>query len=347
MKLSFHPLELHKTIPLTISRSTQSTSRGYEVRVLHEGIVGLGEAAEFSVPGNEQSFESLHKDLVQSIPLVQPFSPWQRAEIEQALRDRAVASSVIAAIDMALHDWVGKALYQPVWRILGLGETGRAPNSVTIGIASPEMAQQRLVHWLEVGVIRAVKIKMGSQDGIEADQARFEAVRKLLPDATRIGVDANGGWSTKDALTMCRWLAERSVDHVEQPTAPGDSEALRNVHYGSPIPILVDESCWTSRDIPPLAGSCSGINIKLAKCGGISEALRMIATARAHGLQIMLGCYSQTSLGNSAANQLSALVDHVDLDSHLNLKNDPYIGCRFANGFLHNRDLPGLGVTHA
>jgi muconate cycloisomerase len=119
------------------------------------------------------------------------------------------------------------------------------------------------------------------------------------------------------------------------------------VHYGSPIPVLADEACLTSRDIPALAGACSGINIKLSKCGGISEALRMVATARAHGMKVMLGCYSQTSLGNSAANQLASLVDYIDLDSHLNLKRDPFVGCRFEDGYLHNRDLPGLGVTHA
>jgi muconate cycloisomerase len=110
---------------------------------------------------------------------------------------------------------------------------------------------------------------------------------------------------------------------------------------------MADESCRTSNDIPLLASSCSGINIKILKCGGLSEALRMIHCARAMGLKVMLGCYSQTSLGNTAANQLASLVDYIDLDSHLNLKNDPYVGCRLDNGYLINREIPGLGVTHA
>jgi muconate cycloisomerase len=347
LKLSFHPFEVEKRVPLAISRGTQSASRGWEIRILFEGAQGLGEATEFSIPGHHQSFDAIQADLERAVAILREWTPWQRHDLEAALLRNGIASSVIAAIDMAVYDWMGKHLHLPVWKLLGLKAVPNVPNSVTIGISSPESAQQRLIQWLELGVIRAVKIKMGSQEGIRADQARFEAVKKLLPDPIQIGVDANGGWVTKDALEMCRWLADHGVDHLEQPTAPGDSEALRSVHYGSPIPILVDEACLTSRDIPSLVGNCSGINIKLPKCGGISEALRMIATARAHGMKVMLGCYSQTSLGNSAANQLASLVDYIDLDSHLNLKKEPFMGCRFEDGYLHNRELPGLGVTHA
>ncbi len=347
VKLTYHPFEVHKRVPLAISRGTQSTSRGWEVRVLYDGIEAIGEASEFSLPGHEQSAEGIEADLERAVPLVRQFSPWQRTECEAAMRQHSIGSAAITGIDMALYDWMGRATHQPVWRLLGLSAEVHVANSVTIGISAPESAQQRLVSWMEIGVIRAVKIKMGSKEGVEDDQARFEAVRKLVPDTTRIGVDANGGWQTKDAIAMCKWLADRGVDHVEQPTAPGDTDALRSVHYGSPIPILADEACLTSRDIPGLLGACSGINIKLSKCGGLSEAIRMIATARAHGLKVMLGCYSQTSLANTAANQLASLADYIDLDSHLNLKNDPFLGCRFENGYLFNRDLPGLGVTHA
>lgn len=347
MKLTFHPFEVHKKVPLSISRGTQSTSRGWEVRILFDGVEGMGEASEFSIPGHEQMAELIQFDLERAVPLLRGSNPWRRVELESKLRQQSFASSVIHAIDTAIYDWMGKSLRQPVWRLLGLSPEPLVANSVTIGISSPESAQQRLIRWLELGVIRAVKIKMGCREGVLDDQARFEAIRKLVPDSMRIGVDANGGWSPDDALMMCRWLADRGVDHVEQPTAPGELNALRSVHYGSPIPVLADEACLTSRDIPALSTACSGINIKLLKCGGISEALRMIATARAHGMKVMLGCYSQTSLGNSAANQLAALVDYVDLDSHLNLKQDPYSGCRFEDGYLLNRDLPGLGVTHA
>jgi muconate cycloisomerase len=347
MKLSYKSFEVHKRVALAISRGVQAASRNIEVRVLAEGIEGIGEAAEFSIPQTTQPSEFLEHELARSVELLRLFHPWQREGIERALRDEGVASSVIAGIDMALWDWCGKVTHQPVWRLLGASQSAAVPTSVTIGISSPAAAQQRWTQWLGIGMIRAVKIKMGSTDGIAADQAMFEAVAKLLPDGIHKSVDANGGWSTSDAIEMCSWLAQRGVDHVEQPTPPGNLAALGEVHRASPIPVMADESCRTSNDIPLLASSCSGINIKILKCGGLSEALRMIHCARAMGLKVMLGCYSQTSLGNTAANQLASLVDYIDLDSHLNLKNDPYMGCRLDNGFLINREIPGLGVTHA
>ncbi len=347
MKLSFKSFEVHKQVPLAISRGAQSSSMNWEVRVLFDGIEGIGEAAEYFIPQHAQPFEFLGKELERAVPVLRPFSPWQRMEAEAAMRGAAIASSALAGIDMALHDWIGKAVGQPVWRLLGLPNRGHAPVSFTIGISSPQSAQQRWAQWLEVGMPKAVKVKLGSPDGIDSDKAMFEALLAILPTPISIGVDANGGWTLEDALHMCRWLADRRVDHVEQPTHPTDLSALRRIHEESPLPILVDESCRTSGDIPLLADACDGINIKLLKCGGISEAMRMIHCARAHGLRVMLGCYSQTVLGNTAANQLAALVDYIDLDSHLNLKNDPYMGCRLDDGVLFNRDLPGLGVTHA
>ncbi|MFN7731548.1 MAG: dipeptide epimerase [Pirellula sp.] len=347
MKLTYRAFEVHKRVPLAISRGTQSSSVNWEVHVTEDGITGIGEAAEFSIPATHQPSDFLGIELERTVAMVRPFHPWQRHEAETALVQAGVASSVRAAIDMALYDWAGKAVHQPVWRMLGLPMRGTHPTSVTIGIATPERAQRRWVQWLEIGVVRSVKLKLGSPEGIEADRAMFEAVLRLLPPTVRIAVDANGGWSVEDALTMCDWLSERRVEHVEQPVAPIDLNGLRAVHQRSPIPVMADEACRNSQDLRDLQGACSGINIKLLKCGGMSEALRMIPAARALGLSVMLGCYSQTVLGNTAANQLARLVDIVDLDSHLNLRNDPFVGCRFDDGYLVNRELPGLGVTHA
>lgn len=347
MKITFRQFEVHKRVPLSISRGTQSSSSGLEIRILYEGMEGLGEACAFSIPGTEQSLEDLTRDLDLASSMLRSHTPWNRLDVEALLRERGICSAVIASIDMALHDWIGKMVHQPVWRLLGCQPVPSAPLSVTIGIATPEAAQQRLIQWLELGVIRAVKIKMGGHGGIQEDQSRFEAVAKLLPSSVRIGVDANGGWSIQDAQTMSHWLAERGVDHIEQPTDPIDIAALRAVHEVSPIPILADESCRTSKDIPRMLGACRGINIKLPKCGGLTEACRMIACARMHDLSLMLGCYSQTSLANTASLQIASLVDYVDLDSHLNLIDDPFVGGRFDDGFLRNRELPGLGVTHA
>lgn len=347
MKLTYKGFKVHKRVALAISRGTQSSSQNWEIRILKDGLEGIGESAEFSIPHSTQSFTDIEHHLEKATQILRHMDPWLRHQIHDTLVENQIASSAIAGIDMAIWDWCSKACGQPAWRLLGLSQNSHVPTSVTIGIQSPQAALGRWAQWLELGTIRAVKVKMGSPEGIQADQAMFDALSKLLPDSIHRSVDANGGWSVSDAIEMSQWLAKRGVDHIEQPTNPSDLEALAQVHRESSLPIMADESCRTAKDIPGLVGRCSGINIKILKCGGITEAIRMIHTARAHNLKLMLGCYSQTSLGNSAACQLASLVDYVDLDSHLNLKDDPFVGCRFDDGFLINRELPGLGVTYA
>ena len=169
------------------------------------------------------------------------------------------------------------------------------------------------------------------------------AVRDEMPHA-KLSIDANGGWNLEDAIEMSHWLADLGVEYLEQPLARGDEERLEKLKQDSPLPIFADESCFTSRDIPGLVNRVDGINIKLMKAGGLTEAMRMIHTARAHDLQVMFGCYSDTVLANSAAAQLSPLADYLDLDSHLNLIDDPFIGAGLINGRLIPSDAPGLGV---
>ena len=347
MKLTYKGFEVHKRVALAISRGTQSSSQNWEIRISKDGLEGIGESAEFSIPHSIQSFQYIESHLAKATEILRHFDPWQREQVHQTLVENQIASSAIAGIDMAVWDWCGKATGQPVWRLLGLSPNSLVPTSVTIGIQSPQAALERWAQWLECGTIGAVKVKLGSPAGILADQEMFEALSNALPDSIDRSVDANGGWSVSDAIEMSQWLAKRNVDHIEQPTDPSDLDALAQVHRESSLPIMADESCRTSKDIPGLVGRCSGINIKILKCGGLTEAIRMIHTARAHNMKLMLGCYSQSSLGNSAACHLASLVDYVDLDSHLNLKNDPYVGCRFDHGMLINRELPGLGVTYA
>jgi L-alanine-DL-glutamate epimerase-like enolase superfamily enzyme len=172
----------------------------------------------------------------------------------------------------------------------------------------------------------------------------FSALQASAPNLDWM-VDANGGWDLPSAITMLGWLAERNVEYVEQPLAKGQEALLPSLREQSHLPIFLDESCWTSKDIPLLADRADGINVKLLKAGGLSEALRMIHTARAHGLQVMFGCYSDSSLLNSAAAQLGPLADWLDLDSHLNLQDDPFVGVRVEAGRLWLGDRPGLGVT--
>ena len=347
MKIHFRGFEVRKRVALTISRGMQTGSRNWEVEIEDEGVSGFGESAEFSIPGSVQDYDYLAGELERAAALISSCSAWDRQEALSRLQAHSVASSVRAGIDMALWDWCGKVCRAPIWKMMGLADRASVPMSVTIGIQSPASAKERWRKWCEVGSFRAVKVKMGASGGIAQDQAMFEALVEELPAEVSKSVDANGGWTVEEAIEMSRWLSERGVDHIEQPTVPGDQEALARVHRESSLPIMADESCRTSMDIPGLVGCCSGINIKLLKCGGLSEAIRMVYTARSHGLRVMLGCYSQSSLGNAAANQISALVDYVDLDSHLNLLDDPYSGCRLEGGYLVNSGSPGLGVTHA
>jgi len=172
----------------------------------------------------------------------------------------------------------------------------------------------------------------------------LRAIRDAAPEATLM-VDANGGWSLTDALFMGDWLANQGVLYVEQPLPQGQERDLPQLYDRSPLPIFVDESCWTSRDIVALGDRVHGINIKLMKAGGLGEVLQMIHTARSFGLQIMFGCYSDSTLANSAMAQLAPLADYLDLDSHLNLRDDPFQGADLVEGRLIPTNLPGLGVT--
>ncbi|MFN3690222.1 MAG: enolase C-terminal domain-like protein, partial [Fimbriimonadales bacterium] len=163
-------------------------------------------------------------------------------------------------------------------------------------------------------------------------------------EGVALRVDANGGWNLQDALTMCRWLAQRGVEYVEQPLPRGAEGDLPALYRESPLPLFVDESCFNTQDVVRLADRVHGINIKLMKCGGLSEAIRMVHTARALGLQVMYGCYSDSSLSISAAAQIAPLADHLDLDSHLNLIDDPFVGAELVAGRVLPNDAPGLGV---
>ncbi|HEY9640953.1 MAG TPA: enolase C-terminal domain-like protein, partial [Coleofasciculaceae cyanobacterium] len=219
------------------------------------------------------------------------------------------------------------------------------PTSVTIGISTPEAAQQRMRSWLALTTVKAVKVKLGSPAGVEADRAMLKAVQAVAPPEAKFSVDANGGWSLEAAIAMSHWLADQGITYIEQPLPEGQEADLPPLYRQSPLPIFVDESCFTSRDIPKLADRVHGINIKLMKSGGLTEAMRMVHTAQAHGLQIMFGCYSDSTISNTAAAQLAAFADHLDLDSHLNLRDDPFSGAVMQAGCLMPNDLPGLGVT--
>lgn len=345
--IEYSVLTMDKLVPLTIARGTETCSRVLWLRWNEEGTEGWGEAVAFKVDGYGETLDAIIAALSASEVWLRQCSAWERHAIERRLREEKAPSALIAAVSQALLDWMGKRLGIPVWRLLGLSGQRESPcTSVTIGIGSPDAARERVRLWREVADVRAFKIKLGSPAGIAADQAMFEAVREEIGSGFSISVDANGGWSVEDACIMSRWLADRGVDHLEQPLPRCCESELSTVRAASPLPVIVDESCFTSHDVAAFADRIDGVNVKLMKCGGFDEALRIVATARAHGLRLLVGCYGNTALGNTAAATLGAWVDYIDLDSHLNLKHDPFHGATLRAGRFELPALPGFGITY-
>jgi L-Ala-D/L-Glu epimerase len=345
MQLRVQLFTVHKRFPLTISRGTTAQSTNVWVTIEHDGVEGWGEASPFSIDEYAQTTEAIARSLQKIAPLLKALSPLERQRIERLMLEARLPSGACAALDLALHDWVGKWTNQPLWQLWGLDRDRIVPTSITIGINPPDVVQQRVKDWLgQLPTLQVLKLKLGNPAGLEADQAMVLAVQNAAPHIAQISIDANGGWDLEQALKMSHWLAAQGITYIEQPLAKGQEGDLLTLYRESPLPIFVDESCFNSYDIPPLADRVHGINIKLMKAGGITEAWRMIHTARACGLKIMFGCYSDSVLLNTALAHLAPLADHLDLDSHLNLLDDPFIGASFQNGRVVPLAQPGIGV---
>lgn len=335
-----------KRVALAISRGVSTHSSVVWLRWSEGGVTGWGEAAPFHIDDHPQTIEVIRAALEEHLGWLSESTAWDRIGIDERLRAQKAPSAAIAAVNMALHDWLGKKVGQPVWRLLGLRSHDLPVTSVTIGIMPPAAAAARVGEWLESTDARAFKVKLGSREGPEADRAMFDAVRSAIPAGARVSVDANGGWSLATAIHMAAWLSERGIDHLEQPLPRGQESDLDALRRTMKIPLIVDESCRTGEELASLAPHVDGINIKLMKCGGLDGALQLVHTARAHGLKILVGCYGNTALANTAAAQLGALVDYFDLDSHLNLEDAPFRGGTLDAGRLRLSDQPGLGVSH-
>ena len=253
-------------------------------------------------------------------------------ELESVMRGNYAAKS---AIDMALHDRLGKVLGVPLYRLWGLDPNETPCTSFTIGLDEPEMMQQKVREASEYPIL---KVKLGTSHDLEIIRTLREVTDKP------IYVDANTAWTPKEAVRKIRELVPYGIELIEQPTHPDDLEGLKFVREHSELPIIADESVKRATDIPALVGCVDGVNIKLVKCGGLLEAMRIIHVARAHGLQIMIGCMIESSLGITAAAHLTPLVDYADLDGHLLIANDPYSGVRLEAGKLILPNLPGIGV---
>lgn len=352
MKIKLEKFEVTKLYPLTISRGTSTGSENLLVSVEHEEITGIGEMAPCAGGAVVETVASAMEAYSDWIPALQEIEPWEMQRIEAILSVKDDQRAAYCALECALFDWMGKRLGIPVWRMLGLNQRAIPHTSLTIGINPPEVIRERVPELLARTSPYFLKVKLGNPAGIEADQASFMAAQEAElaysrnADRVRVGwrVDANGGWNVADARKMMRWLAERGVEFIEQPLKCGEERYLPELYSGRPLPIYVDETICTATDIVPVADHVDGVNLKFMKCGGIREAIRIIHTARAHHLKVMIGCMSETSLAITAAAHLGSLVDALDLDSHLNLNPDPFIGAHYVNGKVVPTDAPGLGV---
>ena len=316
--------------PFVIARGTETDAEVVWVEIEHEGERGYGEAAP--IDRYEESAESALA-YVEEVADELGDDPFAFEEIEALLSQREFAAR--AAIDGALHDLCGKLTGLPVWRFLGLRREG-PPTSWTIGLGDPdEMARKAE----RATGFKSLKLKIGGRDGLDVD--RVAAVRAVWEMPLR--VDVNEYWTLDEALESIPRLEELGVDYVEQPLRAGDPEgpALKRA---SPLPIYVDEDCHTLADVAACAERAHGINIKLAKSGGIREAVRMAHAARGLGLGVMLGCMVESGLGIAAGAAMASLCDHVDLDGNILIAEDPWPGIQLVDGVQLPSASPGLGV---
>jgi L-Ala-D/L-Glu epimerase len=323
-------LELAETF--VISRSAVDTEDVVVVEVRHSGVSGFGEAQPIDRYG--ESVESAQAYVEEHAPLLGD-DPFAVEQVMERLPAREFAAR--AALDAAFHDLQGKLLAQPVWRLLGLRRAG-PPTSWTVWLGDPDDMARRAEKALDR--FRRLKLKLGGRDGLDVERVR--AVRGVARDLP-LQVDVNEAWSLDEALEAVPALAELGVAYCEQPL-PAADEGGPELKERSPLPIYVDEDCHTLADVAACAARAHGINVKLAKSGGIREAVRMVHAARALGLGCMLGCMVESGLGISAGAQVASLFDHVDLDGNLLLGHDPWPGVLFADGVQLPPEEPGLGV---
>jgi L-alanine-DL-glutamate epimerase-like enolase superfamily enzyme len=338
MKLTHEIVALRTKNPFIIARGGSSEYRVVRVTLTaDDGATGWGEAAPSKFYG--ETADTVVDVLPMLAEALRGADAWSLEALEHTLSGVIrFNGSARAAVSAALHDMMGKRLGVPVWKLWGLDPKASPLSSFTIGIAPDEATLRSRV--ADAAQYPVLKIKLGSR----WDERIVRVVRELAPDKV-LRIDANAAWTPKSALRMIPILQELGVEFVEQPLPPHDIEGLRFVRDRSALPIIADESCLVAADIPRLAGAVDGINIKLAKCGGLREALKMIATARAHDMMVMAGCMIESSLGITAAAHFAPLLDCADFDGAALVSNDPYVGATIDGGVIRLPDAPGLGVT--
>ena len=330
MKLEARIATLRLAETFVISRESQDETEVVEVEVRHGDVSGFGEAAPIA-----RYEESAQSALAWLRDVELGDDPWALDEIGDRLPPGQHAAR--AAVDGALHDLQGKLARLPAWRLLGLRRAG-PPTSWTVWLGDPDSMAQR-AEAAERRGFRRLKLKLGGRDGLDLERVRAVRAATSVP----LQVDVNEYWSLDEALEL---LPQLPIEYCEQPLPAGDPEGA-TLKLRSPVPIYVDEDCHTLADVAACADRAHGINIKLAKSGGIREAVRIVAAARALGLGVMLGCMVESQLGIAAAAQIASLADLADLDGHLLLADSPFVGLVLSEGRVLPSSEPGLGVHPA
>ena len=334
MKITWEPITLNLKTTFRIAHGASDQRHNVLVRLEQGGAHGLGEAAAVPYYGETQA------GIIEYLRGIREYLGEDPALIEDILERLPPGSRAArAGVDMALHDLWARQIGQPLYRLLGLNPAKLPQTSFTIPIQEPEAAAERA----RLSGYPILKIKLGGGRDVET----IAIIRAAT--TARLRVDANAGWGREQALEIIPRLAEYGLELVEQPLAAGDIEGLRWLRLelraqGVDTPIFVDESVLTARDVAAHAGAADGVVIKLMKSEGIRGALRAIHTARALGMQVMLSCMVETSLGVTAAAHLAPLCDYVDLDGPLLIRDDPFEGLRYQEANISLPECPGLGV---
>ncbi len=334
MRLKFKPFTLELKHVFTVAVHSRTTTPAVLTEITYEGVTGYGEASMPPYLGESQA--SVMQFLSQ-LDLSQFTDPFQLECILDYV-DAIVPGNCAAkaAVDIALHDLVGKLLGKPWYQIWGFDANNTPDTTYTIGIDTPEIIQEKLQ---EAEPYNIIKVKLGRDNDREIIETIRDNTEKPLT------IDANQGWTDKHlALEMIHWLNDRDCLLIEQPMPKGSIDDTAWLTENSPLPIIADEALQRLADVPKLRGVYSGINIKLMKCTGLREAHKMLILARSLGMQVMLGCMTETSCAVSAAAHLSPMVDWADLDGNLLIANDPYEGMKIVNGKITLPRRPGIGL---
>ena len=357
MRLSLRRFPLTKAVPLAISRGSTSAVEHLLVVIEHDGITGIGETGGFDTGHRAYTTDAIAAELEALAPRLEPLAPEPLQALDPLLAE--LSPPARCGLDLALHDWWGRRLGLPLHRLWGLDPGAGVATSVTLGLGETEAVLARLERWWQQLPASRIKLKLGSPAGLEHDRALLAAVADALERrrqssgaACELQVDANGGWDLASARAMLRPLQAAGVVLLEQPLPPqldpeADTAGFADLDLDCPIPLVADESCWDLLDVVRLAPYVDGVNIKLLKSGGLAEAQLMARVAGRLGLAMMLGCYSDGSLLNGAAAQLLPLARWPDLDSHLNLLDDPFCGLALEGDRLQPPRGAGLGIALA